>query len=469
MAQKRDNIALNLDDLDIDFCRQNNPALKGKTDEQIIKHYIRCSRNNICAKPDELDIDFYRQNNTDLLDKYKTDDYLIKHYVLYGKKEGRMPYNMNINTDSEESIELNQKDDMFDMMDEHELLGTCLFKYKNKNFLKYELSINDFKNIKKFILIVDFHNGGGGATKFINTIVSKYKKHQTFVIVRNIDNKLVINVNEEYSIDVKHTQNDNFFDDYKDNIIKIFINHTLKHTTNFLEKIFSLDKHVTTITHDYYTITNNPQPLYCEIEKLCIENHSPVDINKYDLLITQNEVNLNIFKKYYSKPIHIVNLPDYKKRSKCVSTHNNNVIVVGIIGYINKLKGEEILKNIMNNYKHTTINNKKLKFVVIGQAFFDNQLYNNCYDSLIEFNNILISQRINILLELSIWPETYSYTLTLAMLTDLPILVYNKEFNSVINSRLKNYKKALYFNDISQLENMFSNGQQYLYTLKPII
>jgi len=45
------------DDLDIEFYRQTNPALKSKTDEQIIKHYIRSKKNKINVKPDEKEKD----------------------------------------------------------------------------------------------------------------------------------------------------------------------------------------------------------------------------------------------------------------------------------------------------------------------------------------------------------------------------------------------------------------------------
>jgi hypothetical protein len=44
--------------------------------------------------------------------------------------------------------------------------------------------------MQDFILVLDFNNGGGGTTFFINTIVSKYKYNQTFVIARQIDKLL---------------------------------------------------------------------------------------------------------------------------------------------------------------------------------------------------------------------------------------------------------------------------------------
>ena len=65
------------------------------------------------------------------------------------------------------------------------LRTVCFLKEPNKNFLEYKLNINFLDNLKNFILIIDFNNGGGGTSFFINAIISKYKNYQTFVIARN--------------------------------------------------------------------------------------------------------------------------------------------------------------------------------------------------------------------------------------------------------------------------------------------
>ena len=66
--------------------------------------------------------------------------------------------------------------------------------------------------------------------------------------------------------------------------------------------------------------------------------------------------------------------------------------------------------------------------------------------------------------------QTWSYTLTLGMLTNLPMLVFDKNFNSVIKNRLENYDKKYYFSDINDLEELFLKySQNYLYTINPFI
>ena len=72
----------------------------------------------------------------------------------------------------------------------------------------------------------------------------------------------------------------------------------------------------------------------------------------------------------------------------------------------------------------------------------------------------------NLLLEASIWPETYSYTLSLSKIIDLPILYYNKNFPSVVVDRLKNYEKAYSFNNSNEFYNLAINKKQsYFYTI----
>ena len=70
------------------------------------------------------------------------------------------------------------------------------------------------------------------------------------------------------------------------------------------------------------------------------------------------------------------------------------------------------------------------------------------------------------MIELSLWPETYSYTLTLSMLTQLPILCLKKKFPSVIKNRLSNHKNVYYFtnhNNLTLLINKYK--QDYFYTI----
>jgi hypothetical protein len=92
------------------------------------------------------------------------------------------------------------------------------------------------------------------------------------------------------------------------------------------------------------------------------------------------------------------------------------------------------------------------------------------YSTINELNNLLIKIKPNLLLETSIWPETYSYTLTLSMITQLPILSLIKSYEGVIKERLSSYDKSYYFSNADNIFPMIKNiKQDYFYTIDPTI
>ena len=421
----------------------------------------------------------------DDLDQNASENEAIEHYFNFGIKENRI-YKLK-ETEELEIIE-KQKEiiykystclENFNQLHEKELLLTRPFLKDSAKYLKNNIDINVMFSILSFILIVDFNNGGGGTSFFINTIVSKYKKYQTFLIVRFDGDKYYININEEYLITTKFYNIEDvisFIDMFKSKIIKIFVNHFIEFDNKFVKYILNLKILKIGITHDYYNIFSKPQPTFKILEELLNNsvNDSPIDINMYDVLITQHESNLDTFSKYYKKNIKVVELPDFKHSLNRYET-NNDKIMCCIIGNINKIKGIDKLKQLIkynNQYK------TKIEFCVIGYIS-DIPAFNKeipdfdsfCpYNNIDEFNNLLIKYNPNIIIELSMWPETYSYTLTLSMLTELPILYLNKPDNSVVLDRLKNYEKAYSFEEEDNLVELIKmHKQNYFYTVIPVI
>ncbi len=82
----------------------------------------------------------------------------------------------------------------------------------------------------------------------------------------------------------------------------------------------------------------------------------------------------------------------------------------------------------------------------------------------------MIKFKPNILIELSISPETYSYTLSLKMITKLPIIYFKKTGNFTIEDRLSNYDKAYPFKTLEEFNKLIHiHTQNYFYTIKPEI
>ena len=178
----------------------------------------------------------------------------------------------------------------YDNSDNDEIL---FFKFdKICNFNTNLISISNIDIIKSFILVVDFPRLGGGTNFFLNSIISKYKYKQTFLIVRTYsENKIKFTINDEYELDEDFNDETayNFLNINSDKMSKIFINHILNHSKNFLNKIMEFKKQLITISHDHLLFTNNIQNYY---NNITYENNTIVDINKFDMIITQNYENI---------------------------------------------------------------------------------------------------------------------------------------------------------------------------------
>lgn len=331
-------------------------------------------------------------------------------------------------------------------------------------FYNFPTISNDILDtIDDFILIVDFPNLGGGVTFFMDTITSYYKKNSILVIVRSYEKMLHVFINNEYILETKYDVDESilFIEKYRYKIKKILFNHTLHHQKQFIDKLFSINKHNTYITHDFHVISNKPQAYYGEIHTLHKTNNEYIDLNLFDTIITQNEANIDIFKPYYNNQIVVIELPDFKNTKELIKT-NNKKIVVGIMGAISIEKGRFILANIINSCKDPNI-----EFVVFGYVEVQNFTNYHPYKNIEELNDLLIKYNPNLFIELSLWPETYSYTLSLCMITQLPIIYLNKRFPSVIQNRLSNYNKKYSFKNFNELYVLLNKHKQdFFYTIE---
>jgi hypothetical protein len=465
----------------------NKDLYKFVKKEECIEHYINHGYFENRKYTIKVNEDFnwleYLEQNADLKDKIKNEKSAIQHYLKKGFFENR-PYKKRIdihrdlntfdsyynNIPIDNNYENHNQNLYYDELHDNNIIRTILInKEKNSDFLKFNVSEDIVDKIHNFVLIIDFFNGGGGTTFFLNTIVSKYKNYQTFVIVRNINGNIHININEEYNISKKYNLSESiyFLEKYANKIEKIFVNHLLGHDNLFIQKVFNLNKEVIGITHDYYNLTKIYQPFYHEIDNFNKINPPLININNYNHIITQNIENLYIFKKYYKNKISVVPLPDYLyKEDKIEYTKNRHKITIGIIGNIINIKGREILIDIINYYK----NDQNIEIIVLGIVNIPNFYNYFSYDTIDELNSIICDKEINVLLELSLWPETYSYTLTLSMSLDLPILYLEKKYNSVIKNRLANYAKSHKFNNLVELDLLVKKyNQNWFCKVKPVV
>jgi hypothetical protein len=328
------------------------------------------------------------------------------------------------------------------------------------------------KNVVYYIiLILDLSdNYGGGSRTFINNIIYKYSKNNTIVFLRPSNNNLYnIYINNTKIINLTSEEIINIFSSNKFKIKKIFINHIIDFSKNLLQFIISLPSEKTTITHDHSFIKNNSPHItmdeaYEFVSKLD-NNTNMYFFSEIDSIITQNINNNYIINKKLHDKLIISELPDFRIYDKRIKTNNKSINLLFIGDLISDIKGYEIVNFLINYYKDTNIN-----IFICGSLFNYKDQNISRYKNIDEFNNLLINFKPNLIIETSTGPETYCYTLTLSMITQLPILSLKKPFTSVIESRLKNYDNWFSFSSIKELNSLIHmKKQDFFYTVKPII
>lgn len=338
------------------------------------------------------------------------------------------------------------RNERYSYLDETNVNYTRPFNAGPKDFITSKSKMN-INKIDDFILVLDFFNGGGGTTTFLNTIISKYKYYNNFVILRNLGSSCLVTLNDDFLLN--EFQNESELIGFLNTIINkfntVFVNHFLGFSQELITHIMGLKykgkklitvTHDYTHTHDYSNVYGNTPPTFDNfIHKNYIENNF-YNMDMFDIIITQTNTNIERFSKFLtdSSKIQAVQIPDYYSRKQLICNNNSDhKNVIGIIGSLNLIKGSHILRELVTQYP-------LINFVVFGK--FDCRepnIITNSYSSVNDLNTLLIKHKPMALLDLSIWCETYSFTLTLAILTGLPLLIYNKPFEgkSVIVERVK--------------------------------
>jgi hypothetical protein len=376
----------------INFYKRHYDDTNGKNMREIITHYIAVGHQEgrivskkhaaILTNNPEFDIEFYKSHHPDLHNMTPTQ--LVTHYIEYGKAEGRIVYNKH--------------------------------------------------NINPYNIVSISHSMGGGTQTYINNIS---KIHNI-----NINYEICINTQETFTL--KH--NDTFVkcdDTYKlsniisDNTIVLF-NHLLtnKYMVNkkFFYNVYNNCKRskIIFIIHDYHLMyPANPSP---------VKNNDGYPIPSDDNLQFANDVfskcDLVVFNSYncfnnYKKYINLDNYkcivtnstPDIITNSYNIYPSINSVYNIGIIGRVNHVhKGLKLLNSIS-----TILDNHVFK------VFGVNTTHSNTFNKNIHLcgeyanNNVftlIANNNIDFFIFVSVVEETYSYVLSIAMQTGLPIF-YN--------------------------------------------
>ena len=474
-------IGKNIDDIDINYYFKKYNQIKWfnmNTIEKAQLHWYIFGRHSNYLKSEKHELnedlhfnwEYYILFNN--LSKYIFNKQsAITHWEETGKKQGfvcsnfafKQTYdqvlqytilpevNVDLSLKYKNNYIIHDKDDS-SILDVDDIIFTN--KYNTPNFkplilIPSMLSILEQNKLinNQFILIIDFGNFGGGTTFFINLIISKYKKETNFLIARNFNGIVHFYINDDIKINNTYLPNDsvNFLYQHKKYINKIFINSIVGHDDIFINSLFLLEKPIDIITHDYSIIFKSPQMYFHEITS-SISNNQFIKLNNYHNIITQNIENLYIYRELLNNQTNaiVTTLPDFTQKNKQVFKTNSSKLIIGILGNITSIKGYYVVEKIIDFTKF----NPNIEVIIFGKILNLSYIKQYPYNNIHELNELLEKYKPNLWVETSLWPETYSYTLSIMMITELPIYYHEKQYPSVIKNRLSNYQYAYEFKNI---------------------
>lgn len=234
----------------------------------------------------------------------------------------------------------------------------------------------------------------------------------------------------------------------------VHINITLEHTFDIFQITQKMGIPLIYTVHDYFYICPtfhliDRNGVYCKICKYgkengeCLKNHPYINNPEFDKRMlkrwrseffkVKDLIDIFIFPSFSSKDLftsfykikneknRVIYHGTSLERSCFLSNKIKNDLRVGILGSMFKHKGESLFKYILAN-----IQDEKIKFYHFGEGFLKSKnLFNFGAYERSKILNILRDNQIDVIILLSTWPETFSYTLTESISAGIPPIVTN--------------------------------------------
>jgi hypothetical protein len=435
-----------------------NKDLNIRSKKKAIIHYILYGKNRkykiICKEHKKEKIDNRQLSNNDIINVEPINNITLINSIQNKKKSQINGTDFVEKNDiSLETIDIDIDDNNYDFLEENEILYTKL--KENIKYLQYDLDLNILDILPSYYLIIDSNNKGDESTFYINTIVSKYKKYNTFIILRFDNEKYYLNINEEYLINLFFYNINDIITVINENnkkINKIIINNLSDYDEKLIHFILTLNNEKVIFTNILKSI-KTIKPNY-SIEKI-IENVDMI-INPYDSF--DDELNI------YKNKITVVNYPNFKFRLKKYKSCNKEIVCC-LIGNIKepkvKLEFEDIIFHFNKKYKN-------ISFILFGNISSVLSIEMKNFTYIEELNNLFIKYNPNIIIELGN-SKYYDNILELYKIIDLPI-IYSKNISDLKKKIINDNKKCCEFDNMDSLYYLINKlSQDYYYTISPII
>ena len=435
-----------------------------------IKNNKKVRYTNISDKCNVID---NINNNTNISDKYNVIDNINNNTNILNNeidltfkniKKCEIVNAINYNDEMSNIDKIPFDDDNYDLLDESDIIYT---KVSDKKYLQFESDIKILDVLPNYNLIIDMNNSECKDSFFINSIISKYKTHSTFLILRFDQEKYYFNINNEYILNQFYNETDDvitIIENIKHKITKIFVNSFISFNEKFIEYVLNLSIFKIGTTSDFFKIYKESLPFYEYINLI----NPNININKFDELINPNdyEYNLKLFSSFYHKDIKIVPFPHFNNKLKKFKT-NNKEIICCLIGNFTEPNIKTELENIVLYFGERY---KSINFVIFGNIDTKMHIDSEKYSTINEFNNLLTKYNPNVIINLGNYNTNYCDNLQLSFITDLPIIYSKKNSNYYNKHKLSSYYKSYEFESMDTLFYLINkHSQDYFYTILPII
>jgi hypothetical protein len=437
------------------YLKLNMDLNQNANEKDTIKHYIDFgfmeNRKYNIDIPNDFDWKKYLILNPDL-NQISDEKETINHYINFGFIENRK-YNIDIPNDFDWknylklNLDLNQETNCED----------ATLHYKNHGFFENRI----YNNKKKIYHIT--HNFGGGTNIYVENMCKIFNNYNN-IIIYILDDKLSVN-----NVEVNKTEINNIiinghllivhhliFIDANESKLKI-CNKTLNFIKNIeMTKIF--------IVHDYFLFNpEKPNPIKNTNTILNREKQKEITdfLSIFDKVYFNSKNCYNNYIKNLSniEKAHILNVvPDIFYYNKRIYPMKKKQYNIGIIGDISSdHKGFILSDKIISMFEYFE---SKHNFIILGRSSLkkSNLLVTNVYENKNIFK-MINNYDIDIFLFLSTFEETYSFTLSIAIHTGLPIIYNNigsyterlEHYNNCFPFTEDNYENV--YNIVTNIEN----------------
>lgn len=264
-------------------------------------------------------------------------------------------------------------------------------------------------------------------------------------------------------------------------ISAVHFHHTLGLNPKLLQLATDLEVTRIITVHDFYWLSANPSltdetgrypgfysgdivnPLYPLPQGMTVEVwQEPLRsfIEDAQCVIFPSNSTKTIFESIY-KPANSVVCPHVEPHVNIntlpINIAQRDVYTIGVLGALGKEKGADLLEELAVKSKEAGL---CIKFILIGYAYRPLKLVETTgpYETK-ELKELIQKHKVDVLLFTAHWPETYSYTLSYALHSGLPIIAPNI---GAFPERLSGRSNVILFHYLSPVSKLLDMIQTFV-------